>query len=241
MVDSGAAVSVCPLGYALEIPIVSSSRNATLRTASGAQIEHAGQKMIQYEHDEGRPVSVNFEVADATRPLVPVGELQRRGMTVVMGPHGSCVTRGRAAKPSGGSLEHERSNVAHRMRRTRGENGSKVLAPIEVQRTPMLVTKVTSELPSVEDTIGTTREDAEAQIPTVVSMPYRCWCFSCVPGRGADDPHRTASGYTGPPRVECDFMFLTSRALVESWTDHIQHGRPRGPGSGARSLLESRK
>ena len=52
MVDRGAAVPGCPLGYAPEIPIANGSRNATLRTASGAQIEHGGQKMIEYEHGE---------------------------------------------------------------------------------------------------------------------------------------------------------------------------------------------
>ena len=36
MVDSGAAVSVCPLGYAPEIPMTNHSRRATLRTATGA-------------------------------------------------------------------------------------------------------------------------------------------------------------------------------------------------------------
>ena len=155
------AVSVCPLGYPHEILIANSSRNATLRTASGAQIENAGQKIIEYEHDEG-------EVADVTRPLVADGELQRRGMTVVMGPHGGFVTRGRVA---GGSLELEHSTGAYWMRLTRGENGSKVLASIEVQGTPMPETKVTSEVPSVEDTIGTRREDAEAQIPVAVLIP----------------------------------------------------------------------
>ena len=33
-------------------------------------------------------MNVNFEDADVTRALVAVGELQIRGMTVVMGPHG---------------------------------------------------------------------------------------------------------------------------------------------------------
>ena len=42
-------------------------------------------------------------------------------------------------------------------------------------------------------------------------MPYRSWCFSCVAGRGADDAYRKSDGHTGPPRVECDFMFLSSR------------------------------
>ena len=39
--DSGAAVSACPLGYAPEVPMSNHPRRATLRTASGAQMEHA--------------------------------------------------------------------------------------------------------------------------------------------------------------------------------------------------------
>ena len=86
LVASGAAVSVCPLGFAPEVPMSNHSRRATLRTASGAQTEHVGQKMVAYENGDGGQVNVNFEVADVTRPLVAVGELQKRGMTVVMGP-----------------------------------------------------------------------------------------------------------------------------------------------------------
>ena len=125
---------------------------------------------------------------------------------------------------------------------------------MQVQVTATPVTKVTSELSSIEDTVDSTRDDAEAQVPVATSAPkepgavertrhdfthmqYRSWCFSCVAGRGADDPHRKASGCTGPPRVECDFMFFTSRVhLVKSWTEYIQHGRPREPGDGGRSL-----
>ena len=59
MVDSGAAVSVCPLGYAPEIRL-SNRRCATLRTASGAQMEHSGQKTVEYENGEGGSVNVNI-------------------------------------------------------------------------------------------------------------------------------------------------------------------------------------
>ena len=79
MVDSDAAISVCPLGYAPEVPMSNHSRRATLRTASSAQMEHAGQKTVEYENGDGGPVTVNFEVADVTRPLVAAGELQKRG------------------------------------------------------------------------------------------------------------------------------------------------------------------
>ena len=85
-----------------------------------------------------------------------------------------------------------------------------------------------SDLPTVEDTIDVAREDAQANVPLAVPsptqpgaaeqarhelthMPYRSWCFSCVAGRGADDAHRKSDGYTGAPRAECDFMFLSSR------------------------------
>ena len=49
----------------------------------------------------------NFEFAGVTRSLVAVGELQKRGVTVVMGPHGRFVTQGQVMKPPGGSLDFE--------------------------------------------------------------------------------------------------------------------------------------
>ena len=39
------------------------------------------QKTVEYENGDGGLVNINFEVADVTRPLVAVGELQRRGVT----------------------------------------------------------------------------------------------------------------------------------------------------------------
>ena len=77
MVDSGAPVSVCPLGYAPENPMTNHSRRATLRTATGAQIEHAGQKTVKYENSDGGSVNVSFEVADVSRSLVAVGASYR--------------------------------------------------------------------------------------------------------------------------------------------------------------------
>ena len=61
--------------------------------------------------DDGA-LDVNFEVADLTRPMVAVGELQRRGMTVVMRPRRHFLVRGRVAKPTGGSLELVQPNGA---------------------------------------------------------------------------------------------------------------------------------
>ena len=97
------------------------SRRATLRTASGAQKKHAGQKMFEYENGDGGLVKVNYEVADVTKPLVAVGELQKRGTTVVMGPRGSFVTRGQVMKLPGSNLDLEQSDGAFWTCVTRGK------------------------------------------------------------------------------------------------------------------------
>ena len=152
MVDSGAGFSVCRLGYAPEVPMSNHSKRATLRTAAGAQMQHTGQKMVEYENGDGGSVNVNFEVADVTRPLVAVGVLQKRGKTLVMGPHGSFVTRGHAMKPLGSNLDLDHSNGAYWMRLTRGENGTSTVAPVCLGDA-MPTSKDLSELRSDEDTI----------------------------------------------------------------------------------------
>ena len=134
----------------------------------------------------------SFEVAEVTRPLVAVGELQKRGMTVVMGPHGSFVTRGHATKPPGsksgfGALE--------RCLLTRVEHGARTVAPVDLGDVGTASENL-SDLPTVEDAIDVAREDAEANVPLAVPSPkepgserarhelthimYRSWCFSCV-------------------------------------------------------------
>ena len=92
---------------------------------------------------------------------------------------------------------------------------------------PCLHQRTLSDFPTVEDTIEVAREHAEAIVPLAVPslkepgaterarhelthVPKRSWCFSCVAGRGADDVHRKSNNHTGLPRVECDFMFLSS-------------------------------
>ena len=147
-------------------------------------------------------MNVNFEVVDVIRPLVAVGELQKRGMTVVMGPRGRFVTRGQVTKPPGSYLNLEHSNGAYWMRLTR-VNGTSAVAPVDLGDAAPTSTDL-SELPSLDDTVDVANQDAQAKVPTAVAtpkehgaversrhelthMPYRCWCFSCVASRGADD------------------------------------------------------
>ena len=145
----------------------------------------AGQKTVENENSDGGSVNVSFEVAEVTRPSVAVGELQKRGMTLVMGLHG---TRGHVTKPPGRNLDLGHSNGADWLCLTRGDLGDAVPTSENL-----------SDLPTVDDTIDVGREDAEANVPLAVPspkepgaaerarhelthMPYRSWCFSCVAG-----------------------------------------------------------
>ena len=84
------------------------------------------------------------------------------------------------------------------------------------------------DLPTVEDTIDVAREDAEANVPLAVPspkepgaaerarhelthMPFEVGASAASQVEERTDAHRKSDGYTGPPRVECDFMFLSSR------------------------------
>ena len=135
-------------------------------------------------------------------------------------------------KPPNSNLDLEHSNGAYWVRLTRGENGTSIVAPVDLGDA-VPTTKDLSELPSVEDTLDVAREDGEANVLTAVTtpkelgaverskhelthVPYRSWCFSCAAGGGANDPHRKADGHSGPARVECDFIFLSSRVHLAS-------------------------
>ena len=201
---------------------------------------------------------VSFEVADVTRPLGAVGELQKRGMTVVMGPHGSFVTRGHVTKPPGSNLDFEHSNGAYWLCLRRGENGTSTVAPVDLWDA-VPTSENLSDLPTVEDTIDVAREDAEANLPLAVPslkepgaaerarheltyMPKRSWCFSCVTGSRSGRHssqvrrlHRTSkSGMRFHVSVE-------PGAPREPRADHLQHDGQGKPVNGCSSHCEGCK
>ena len=211
-VDSGAAVSVCPSRCAAEIPMPNHSRRAMLRTAFGAQIQRADQKTTWCENGDDTLMSINSKAVDTTIPSDAVGKLEKRGMTVVMGPHGF-ETRSQATKLPGKNLSSKHSNGAYWMSLTRWEDGAKTFAPVD--------------LGDVE------REDAQPDVPTPVTTPkepgvvkrprhertraaHMDPCSSCVAGRGTDDSHRKSDSYSGSQRMECDCMPLSSRVQLAS-------------------------
>ena len=73
-------------------------------------------------------------------------------------------------KPPCSNLDLEHSNGAYRMRLTRGENGTRTVAPVDLGDA-VPTSKDLSELPPVKNTIDVAWEDAEANVPAVVTTP----------------------------------------------------------------------
>ena len=112
-----------------------------------------------------------FRVADVTRLLLAVGDMQKRGVTVVIGtPRKLRDSRQRdkatRRQPGTGAFKWCVLDASVGRRKWQEVSGS---------------WKTISELPIVEDTIDTMRKEAEAQM-----------CFSCVAGRGALPKSRRA-------------------------------------------------
>ena len=104
----------------------------------------------------------------------------------------------------------------------------------ESQGTPMRVTKFTSELPAVEDTNDTTRDNAEASAE-------RAWRYRAYQARSHSQAGqelvlklRGRSVQTQGQRLHIPSNNLMrfrvlygSRALGKCWLDHVEHGRLR--------------
>ena len=137
--------------------------------------------------------------------------------------------------PPSSILDLEHSNGAYWMRLTRGENGTSTVAPVDLGDA-VPTSKDLSVLPSLEHTIDVPSKDAEANVRLAVTtpkepgaveqsrhelthMPHRSWCFSCVAGREADDPHRKSDGHSGPQ--EWNVTSYESRASREPRVDHL--------------------
>ena len=148
-----------------------------------------------------------------------------------MGPHGF-ETRSQATKLPGRNLSSKHSNGAYWMSLTRWEDGAKTVAPVDLGDVASTLNSL-NEPPSVADAIDVAREDAEANVPTLVTTPkwsggvkrprherthvaHMDRCSSCVARRGTDDSHRKSDSHNGSPRVECDCMPLSSRVQLAS-------------------------
>ena len=89
VVDSGAAESVCPWGWASEFPIkeVAWNQKRNFRNASGGRMEHHGEKKVCCEFAGlSTPVNMKFQVSDARNPLASVARITEHLNIVQFGP-----------------------------------------------------------------------------------------------------------------------------------------------------------
>ena len=185
-------------------------------------------------------MNINFKVADVITPLVAVGELQRRGITVVMGPHRIFVTRSQVTKSLGRNPNFEHCNGAYWMSLTRWKNGTKAVALVNLGDA-VPPSKSLNELPSVKYTIDVVREDTEANVSycgnNFEGARSRREIRARADARGVQESGlqlrpRSRNGRLSPQvrqlqRIAkggvCLHALVESRATRESWVDHLRH------------------
>ena len=77
MLDSGAAVSVCPVDYFPEYGI-QSGRRIELQAADGSPVEHYGSKDVFYMVGN-EAMKVRFEVTSVKAPILSLAALEDAG------------------------------------------------------------------------------------------------------------------------------------------------------------------
>ena len=86
MVDSGAAIHVCPNWYGFSL-LSLSMKQLSLKSAGGDVLHHLGSKTESYVY-RNLKFQVNYEVAPVVRPILSVDMLTRKRVLVVFSVQG---------------------------------------------------------------------------------------------------------------------------------------------------------
>jgi hypothetical protein len=87
VVDSAADESCWPVGHGDAFPTKKSTRTLRLKTASGADMNHYGEKEVTFKYKGGEnkeAVGIKFQVTDVRKPLLAVRRLVEKGCTVTL-------------------------------------------------------------------------------------------------------------------------------------------------------------
>lgn len=93
-VDSGAVNNVAPNTIADKIPVTASEKSRSgvrYRVANGVIIQNEGEKKCVGIGETGNRVSMTYQIADVTKPLLSVYEMNRQGKKVVFDGHNSYI------------------------------------------------------------------------------------------------------------------------------------------------------
>ena len=99
LVDSGADMHVCPVDFAADLG-ERPTWDPHLVTASGAPIAVVGRRRVHFLTEKYETAEVDFMACGVKRPILSVGELVRKKISVELGP-----SSGRLVSPSGSVQE----------------------------------------------------------------------------------------------------------------------------------------
>ena len=99
--DSGAARSVCPLGFCPHIDVMPSDqsrRGQHFRTAGGTVVPNEGERVVTGTSESGLALSMRYAVADIAVPLDSISQICDGGSVVVFSKKGGYVVNANGAK-----------------------------------------------------------------------------------------------------------------------------------------------
>ena len=115
--DSGASDNVLPSGWLPNIPIKPSPGSVKGQfwlAANGSKVYNEGSKTVHLRIVSGRRLTVEFQVAAVTKPLLSAGRVTQKGNLLTMGPEGGKITTARGDALV--DLTHEKGVVVFRAR-----------------------------------------------------------------------------------------------------------------------------
>jgi hypothetical protein len=100
-VDSGAAENVLPVDMFPEIELEPSKGSLAGQfwvSAKGERIYNLGQKLVEFETDEGHKWKVMWQVAQVTKPLLSANRITDQDNEVVLKKAGACIVNPKGRK-----------------------------------------------------------------------------------------------------------------------------------------------
>ena len=216
MLDSGAAMSVCPVDYFPECGIQPSKR-IELQAADGSPVEHYGSKDVFYMVGN-EAMKVRFEVTSVEAPILSVAALENAGWR--LGHHNDCLVFRRGDL----SLQVDRVDnvywffgleVLGRVKPALVADRVCGLEEIELEREQMRRPELLPEEHHIHPRSKPLPKEPsieEQRAHELTHLPALSWCETCVKSFGLEDLHRRRRGGRDLPELQVDYMFMDAEA-----------------------------
>ena len=215
LLDSGAQLHACPIKYSGQnkVPLP----DPGIHSASEAQLQHHGGRMVTFELRDGRTIRVLLHACEVQKPILSLGCLaQQVYWSDLRADTGTLFFPDKVqTKHSQTQLHKEESlffakgmlvaplltacvsdKVAQELQMP---IGPQMLDDVEE---PMPARPATLEDPGTPDQIGLEQH-------SLTRFPRQPWCKMCVESRGRDSPHREQSKIDAVvPQLQFDYGYM---------------------------------